>query len=219
MKKRIGFTLIELLIVIAIIAILAAIAIPNFLMAQTRSKVSRAKSEMKTLATALESYYVDNNSYPEDLDYPAPWYVPSVITTPVSYVSKHILIDPFRAGFYGSRPGWDIYERYRYVNYDVEVNGHWVMNWTGVPTGTANARKGRANYGKWRLTSAGPDRAAGPAYDLSTHQDPDSDILYLYNVRIYDPTNGTVSKGDIVRSQKHAEHAHEVKPWASAPEE
>jgi prepilin-type N-terminal cleavage/methylation domain-containing protein len=62
MKK--GFTLIELLIVVAIIAILAAIAVPNFLEAQVRAKVSRAKSDLRSLATALESYYVDNNNYP-----------------------------------------------------------------------------------------------------------------------------------------------------------
>ena len=59
-----GFTLIELLIVVAIIAILAAIAVPNFLEAQVRSKVSRVKADIRSLATAVESYYVDNNSYP-----------------------------------------------------------------------------------------------------------------------------------------------------------
>jgi len=59
-----GFTLIELLIVVAIIAILAAIAIPNFLQAQTRAKVSRAEADMRSIATALESYYVDHNEYP-----------------------------------------------------------------------------------------------------------------------------------------------------------
>jgi prepilin-type N-terminal cleavage/methylation domain-containing protein len=62
MKK--GFTLIELLIVIAIIAILAAIAVPNFLEAQTRAKVARVKSDQRSLATGLEAYYVDNNNYP-----------------------------------------------------------------------------------------------------------------------------------------------------------
>jgi len=62
MKK--GFTLIELLIVVAIIAILAAIAVPNFLEAQVRSKASRVKADLRSLATAIESYYVDNNAYP-----------------------------------------------------------------------------------------------------------------------------------------------------------
>ena len=62
--KRKGFTLIELLIVVAIIAILAAIAVPNFLEAQTRARVSRVKADMRTYATAIEAYIVDNNIVP-----------------------------------------------------------------------------------------------------------------------------------------------------------
>ena len=61
---RKGFTLIELLIVVLIIAILAAIAVPNFIEFQTRAKVSRIKADHRSLATALEAYYVDNDEYP-----------------------------------------------------------------------------------------------------------------------------------------------------------
>ncbi|MBN1477342.1 prepilin-type N-terminal cleavage/methylation domain-containing protein, partial [Candidatus Sumerlaeota bacterium] len=64
MIRHRAFTLIELLIVVAIIAILAAIAVPNFLEAQTRAKVSRVKADIRSVATALEAYIVDYNMYP-----------------------------------------------------------------------------------------------------------------------------------------------------------
>ena len=62
-----GFTLIELLIVVAIIGILAAIAVPNFLNAQTRAKVARSYADMKSIGTAIESHRLDNNAMLVDL--------------------------------------------------------------------------------------------------------------------------------------------------------
>lgn len=58
-----GFTLIELMIVIAIIGILAAIAIPQFSAYRTRSYNSSAQSDVRNIATAQEAYYVDASSY------------------------------------------------------------------------------------------------------------------------------------------------------------
>ena len=64
MKKRKGFTLIELLIVIAIIIILAAIAIPNYLRMTDRARRSRVAGDFTSVATALEAYSVDWGAYP-----------------------------------------------------------------------------------------------------------------------------------------------------------
>ncbi|NQU42004.1 prepilin-type N-terminal cleavage/methylation domain-containing protein, partial [bacterium] len=101
-----GFTLIELLIVVAIIAILAAIAVPNFLEAQVRAKVSRAKTDMRTIATAVETYAVDCNEIPPDADDTAdfngmfgsiPWAQKEwyrLLTTPIAYLDT-LPMDPF----------------------------------------------------------------------------------------------------------------------------
>src|SRR5687768_982100 len=62
--SRGAFTLIELLIVVAIIAILAGIAVVNFLEAQTRAKVARVQSDLRTVAGGIELYRVDYNQYP-----------------------------------------------------------------------------------------------------------------------------------------------------------
>ena len=68
MKNNKGFTLIELLIVISVIAILISIALPRFKGMQDEGNISKAKGELRTLQTAVESYYIHNNQvYPAAL--------------------------------------------------------------------------------------------------------------------------------------------------------
>lgn len=209
MFKIKGFTLIELLIVVAIIAILAAIAIPNFLAAEIRAKVSRAKAEEQTLATALESYYIDYNSYADDVDPQRwPYYIPSMISTPIAYISSGLLQDPFRVNApdsFPNSPGL----RYRYINLDVESvpgTGHWAYSQANsdfpTPGPTADVEEGFVVYGKWRISSAGPDLNAGAYPSPGSPPNPPDGYSFGFDTLIpYDPSNGTVSGGDIIRSQ------------------
>ncbi len=171
-----AFTLIELLVVVAIIAILAAIALPNLLEAQVRSKVSRAKAELRTLTTALESYRVDTNRYPEDYAAAVPKeYGLGRLTSPVAYITT-VPTDVF-GGYFDS------------------ARGVYVKSYT---LGTApNERPAR-----YALASVGPDLQDNtsplfdyPGYSPFIWENPASGYKYYR----YDPTNGTISLGDIIR--------------------
>ena len=181
-----GFTLIELLIVVAIIAILAAIAIPNFIQAQIRAKVTRAKADIRSLATGLESYFVDNNAYPDDTLYANSYYyyVSDAITTPIAYLSGNYFVDPFRNAVYDtiSNPAMTVYRRYRYKNYIADAQAN-----------NGTERVGMRRYGSWRLSSSGPDRTA--TFNANTYG------WFEDYLEPYDPTNGTVSNGDVIRAQ------------------
>lgn len=88
-----GFTLIELLIVVAIIGILAAIAVPNFLNAQLRAKIAGTQSDLRTMVNAMQQYHLDNNSYHmhrDTLNQQFP------LTTPIPYLNG-FLHDRFQA--------------------------------------------------------------------------------------------------------------------------
>src|SRR5712692_19253 len=71
-SNRKGFTLIELLIVVAIIGIIVAIAIPNLLNAIQRAKQKRTMADLRAIGTAAETYAVDFNRYPTAAGYALP---------------------------------------------------------------------------------------------------------------------------------------------------
>jgi type II secretion system protein G len=180
-----GFTLIELLVVVAIIAILAAIALPNFLEAQTRAKVSRAKADMRTIATAVEVYRVDWNSYPvaqaadRTLEYRY-----RQITTPVAYITAPPE-DPFGDRVSQSFTAQPLH--YRLYDYLSDVDAP--TGWTFFNRFDGYGVKQQVNASiRWFTSSQGPDRSSNL----------DGDVPADYFVA-YDPTNGSLSPGDIYR--------------------
>jgi prepilin-type N-terminal cleavage/methylation domain-containing protein len=204
MRRLKGFTLIELLIVVAIIGILAAIAVPNFLNAQVRAKVSRAKAEQRELTTALEEFFVDNSSYPPltNLDRTIsrlyrdnPGNIDSArieigtgtrarriyLTTPISYMSS-IPFDPFRGGgndwtyLYGSN-GTSYYIIVSYGPDGISGNGT-----TGTRVGPLSVKD---------YTGAKENDWNRAAY---------RDGKMMLRDLIYDASNGTSSGGDIIKT-------------------
>lgn len=184
MARR-GFTLIELLIVVAIIAILAAIAVPNFLLAQTRAKLSRAMADQRSIATALETYAIDHAKYP--------WYgnprdtalfagepvvfVPVRLTTPLAYMTA---LPPDI--FPGKRTGVDdtYPDTYFYMNnYECvylgkqQAQGHIETHYYSLT--------GSYRPVTWTVWSYGPD------------------LKDDHGIIMYDPSNGTISRGDLMR--------------------
>lgn len=171
---RTAFTLVELLIVVAIIAILASIAVANFLEAQARSKVARAENDLRAIATALETYRIDNRRYP-----PTPEESLSdrdrrlaFLTTPIAYLSA-IPPEVF------SRK-----EREGYAFWSSQLNDAMKVSPVYAYLPEEGMRRGR-----WALFSRAPDLD----YEVAVEEGGSGLLMY------YDSTNGTTSNGDVMR--------------------
>jgi prepilin-type N-terminal cleavage/methylation domain-containing protein len=216
MRSR-AFTLLELLVVVAIIAILAAIAIPNFLEAQTRAKISRAKADLRTVSMALEAYAIDyNGNYPHLNTYvPSGRYLTAGhydrgsilsctnLSTPVAYLSSVNFNDPFTKGTNFNEFGL-IDDKSSVYNESsktiIYMNAKLFYSYK-------KQKMTPPNRPPYYLVSLGPDFVKGPnpltggSWALSSYlsvKDPDGSCRY--NAWNYDPSNGTTSGGDILRA-------------------
>jgi len=186
MKK--GFTLIELLIVVAIIGILAAIAVPNFLNAQIRAKIARIYSDLRSIQIAIEMYSVDNGR--EILDtFEIPNYygnanhVWAQLTTPISYISSGAFMDPFISDVNPVSSG-AAGEAVRVGAYQY----HNIKLWR--ETNRGGMRTLADQTARYYVRSAGPDRW------YINHP------MRLMNWMAFESSNGLHSIGDIILSDK-----------------
>lgn len=196
-QKR-GFTLIELLIVIAIILILIAIALPNFLEAQIRARVVKSKGEIRSLSIAMESYYLDWKYYPS-FSFPNYTTTPRLtagltwLTSPNAYI-KSLPEDPF-TGDQG--PGGHVIGGpsaagpYSYILDGVQtpknIPGGELLHPDGNGAGLLKA---------WAIYSLGPDT---PVAEVKADHNANPVCNNGNPIFSYSPTNGTKSKGDILK--------------------
>ncbi len=184
----VSFTLIELLIMVAVIGVLAAVAVPNFVNAHMRALVTRAVVDMKSCAMAIEHYEIDHSKYPfynNPLDEVSAilgavvTYLPVNLTTPVSYMAQ-LPHDPFPAGYLSGSQMAAAAKPYKYIHGYDQVYKNQQFIGAHVQIHFENSL-GAKRPVLWQVWSLGPDRIVahdGIAYDLS---------------------NGLMSYGDISR--------------------
>ena len=172
MKHRSGFTLIELLIVVAIIGILAAIAVPNFMNARVRSKVARVQAESRSLVQAYLLYRLDNNLWPPHIDGDPAQH--RFVTTPVAYMTGSVY-DPFQEKLTSGQV--QVIENTR-NQYHMEPVRPWVLQWFEPVQQRYSRFVAELRNSAYGVQSFGPDRD----FDWG---------------ELYDASNGTTSNGDM----------------------
>ncbi len=169
-----AFTLIELLIVVAIIGILAAIAVPNFLNAQTRAKIARVYADIKAQSTALEQYRLDNNHYPPS-NVPAPRL--RKLSTPFAYIAsvpRDIFADTLDPSQAPARGFFHYVER---ESEEAWFRSDWHSSNSNLQTSANNSLEIPGGLA-WHIRSVGPDKVLNYGFP-------------------FDVTNGLISTGDI----------------------
>lgn len=182
-RRRAAFTLIELLIVVAIIGILAAIAVPNFLNAQARANISRARSDQRSISVALDMYILDNGTYLQTRAGASEFFM---LTTPFPYMASVppdiFLPSKGHDGMFWRNPD-DRFPTFDYTSNDYFPGG--------------NLKKGPHAF---IMECVGPDRIHVPAIHSVWGQYRGDPPLDSYNNYLYDGSNGLMSFGSIVRA-------------------
>lgn len=213
--KKLGFTLIELLIVIAIILILISIALPNFLEAQVRAKITNAMGEMRSIESAVSAYSQDWKRNPRDgFELPSisgyyPEENPRIwvqLTTPIKYFST-IPQDEFHSAYKDTNnlQRSEKHQTYRYYA------AWWrckALNGTPAERSEKCTKLPAGNnydsdfLGKWIIWSPGPNRIhdfGEWAMYKKYYQAGYAPEVTKARAFVYLPTNGTISDGDIVK--------------------
>ncbi|MBI1389621.1 MAG: prepilin-type N-terminal cleavage/methylation domain-containing protein [bacterium] len=173
MKRENGFTLIELLIVVAIIGILAAIAVPNFLNAQLRAKIAGTQSDLRIMVDAMLEYHLDNNSYHMHRDGLGQQFP---LTTPTPYLTG-FLYDRFQAAPNMNQAAGFVNSKTYY---------HWIPARTHLDLWSGSGPKGHPSLKRaTSVKNGGVVDGWGPA---GVRGGPP-----------YDPSNGLISLGGFVR--------------------
>jgi len=228
-KRTAGISLVETLVVGSFMSILAIVAMPNLLEAQTRARVAAAKNNMRNLATKFELVQVDTSSYPlagkwrQILHWRAPEWIESDTSEDKFKTGYKLLYgkyeDPFeqealkRLGVYS--PNWLA------VNADGQHLAHGFNFFNpqlmieAIENGSVWQGQDRRNWevlsehaGSWLIYSSGPDLIANSPQTIdepSWGHGYTGDKNYVEKMLFheYDPTNGTISYGNLFRTQRN----------------